>query len=344
MTAASTGALLGPAGIAALAAWVLVGLVRSYSIRRAVLDHPTDRSSHSVPTPRGGGLGLILAFLVAFGVSAFSEGIDWRVGVALGGVVFTAIVGWLDDHAGLPVGARLAAHIAAGLTLLPLALTPDPVPSWLGPAAVLWWILWAVSAINVVNFMDGIDGLIGLQALIFGIHLWAASPEPTLTHSYGLLLASASLGFLIWNWAPAKIFLGDVGSGALGAAMALGGLLLLRETTHSLVSAYLPLYPIFLDAAVTLARRAWRGERLTVAHRSHLYQHLANGGWGHGRVSALYGAVSVLGAALVRAQGTAQGVTFGAYIVLIAAFGWLLERNLKGAQAGGSGWPPHSTP
>lgn len=343
MTAASSGALLGPAGIAALAAWVLVGLVRSYSIRRAVLDHPTDRSSHSVPTPRGGGLGLILAFLVAFGVSAFSEGIDWRVGVALGGVVFTAIVGWLDDHAGLPVGARLAAHIAAGLTLLPLALTPDPVPSWLGPAAVLWWILWTVSAINVVNFMDGIDGIIGLQALVFGVHLALLGGDGGLARSFGLALAGAALGFLLWNWAPAKIFLGDVGSGSLGIAMVLGGLLLLRETRVSLAVAYLPLYPIFLDAAVTLVRRARQREKLTAAHRSHLYQRLANGRWRHARVSVLYGACSVLAALLVQIAPP-QGATLGTYFVLVAALGWVLERNQKQVSEDGSGWPPHPTP
>ena len=196
----------------AMLAGLLVSLVLRYAVRAAVLDHPSDRSSHSVPTPRGGGLGLISAFLLVFSVWAPVWDVDWQVVVGLGGVALTALVGWKDDHGGLNVATRLAAHVIAGALLVPLALSPTPVPNWLGAGAAIWWVFWTVSAINVVNFMDGIDGLIGLQALVFGLHISILGTDSGLARAFGVALAGAALGFLVWNWAPAKIFLGDVGS------------------------------------------------------------------------------------------------------------------------------------
>lgn len=320
------------AAIAAVLSCGLVGLVRHYALRKAILDHPSDRSSHTVPTPRGGGLGLVVALLIAVGVTALDGRITAQLALALGGIIVTAVVGWMDDHRGVVVGARLATHLAASATLLPLAVSPEPVPAWLGQGAVLWWLFWTVSAINVVNFMDGIDGLIGLQALVFGTYLLVLGSEGGFARAFGAALAGASLGFLLWNWAPARIFLGDVGSGALGIAMVLGGLLLMREGRVGVVVAYLPLYPIFLDATVTIVRRARRGEPLTVAHRSHLYQQLANGGWGHARVAAFYGCLAALALPIARLEKPLQGVTFVGYFVLIAVLGWWLEYRLRSAQ------------
>ncbi len=329
---------------AAILSAVLVGLVRAYALRQAVLDLPSDRSSHSVPTPRGGGFGVVVALLTVFGSLSLYRVFDWRVVLALLGVVCAALVGWKDDHGGLGVRPRLLAHGISGLLLLPIALLPTPLPSWLGAAALVWWLFWTISAINVVNFMDGIDGIIGLQALVFGIHVLMLGGEGTLSRAFALVLLGSALGFLLWNWAPAKIFLGDVGSGALGAVMVLGGILLMRERSVGLVAAYVPLYPIFLDATVTLIRRARQGERLTAAHRSHLYQQLANGRWGHARVSALYGCVSLVGSVLVWSQWGSQGVTIAGYFVSVAVLGFFLERVGRHGRSGSAGGAQQATP
>ena len=279
-------------GSAAGLAFVLVGAIRRYALRHAMLDHPGFRSSHAQPTPRGGGLGLVAVVLFAL-VAASGREIDPSLVLALLGVALTALVGWLDDRRSLGVRARIIAHIVAGLSLLPLVLSTPSGPMWLAAVTALWWVFWSVSAINVVNFMDGIDGLIGSQALIFGAYLAFLTSSGGVVEAFGLALAGAAAGFLGWNWAPARIFLGDVGSGALGLLFVLGGILVLQEGRVTLVVAFLPLYGIFLDGTVTIFRRFRRGERITEAHRSHLYQRLANGGWGHARVSLLYGAVAL---------------------------------------------------
>jgi Fuc2NAc and GlcNAc transferase len=316
-------------GVGALS-WVLVGVIRRYSLRRGVLDQPTSRSSHAVPMPRGGGAGLVVAAIAGFLIGAADQWSDWRVLLAILATVPTAVVGWLDDHGSLPVLPRFLAHLSSGLLLLPLALLPG-----LSPIATLFlsaaWLFATVSAINVVNFMDGIDGLIGLQALIFGAHLALLSAAETPAQTFGTVLAAASAAFLLWNWSPARIFLGDIGSGALAVLGVIGGLLVWRAGEWPFVAIFLPLFPVFLDASVTLARRARRGEPLTVAHRTHLYQRLANeAGWGHARVSALYGLAAATGALVVLlAPPQWRMKAMGGFIVAMGLFGAYLDRRTR---------------
>ncbi|MGH7711033.1 MAG: hypothetical protein ACREOG_07095, partial [Gemmatimonadaceae bacterium] len=283
-----------------------------------------------------GGLGLVPALLLAFAVIQGTALMEWRLAVALSGVILTAWVGWLDDRHTLGVGPRLVAHVAGAAAMVPLALSPAPVPAVLGLAAVLWWIIWGVASINIVNFMDGIDGLVGAQVLAFGTHLLLLGVPNAAAFGLGIALAGTAFGFLWWNWAPAKIFLGDAGSGALGLTMVLGGLLLLREGQVGLVKAYLPLYPLFLDATITLLRRAARGERLTQAHRSHLYQQLANGGMGHARVSLLYAAAALVGLAVAQIPAE-RGATIAMaiYFLTVPAVALLLARRLPVDRAAG---------
>ena len=317
-------------GTAAAFCWVLVFLVRRYALQRNIVAYPTARSSHTTPTPSAGGAGFIGAVLVAFAVAEGGAILEWRIATAIGGLLLTAYVGWLDDRHTLGVKPRLAAHVAAAAAMVPLALSPTPVPAFMGMAAVLWWIVWGATSINVVNFMDGIDGLMTAQVLVFGTHLLLlAAPNGAAFH-LGTALAGAALAFLWWNWVPAKIFLGDVGAGALGLAMALSGLLLLREGNTGLVRAYLPLYPLFLDATVTLLRRAARGERITQAHRSHLYQRLANGPLGHARVSLLYAAAALVGLVVARMSAErGAALAIAVYFLAVPAAGlWLARKFL----------------
>ena len=323
----SAGFFLAIPALAMLLGVVFVGVVRRYALRSAILDRPNPRSSHADPTPRGGGLGLILAVLSAwlFGVRV-NDPVVW---VALLGIGIVAVVGWMDDRTGGSVAGRLKAQLIGSLCLLPLALQPFPVPDWMGWGAVAWWVFWGVSAPNVVNFMDGIDGLIGSQMLLFGVHLALLGRDEGFARPLGLALAGACAGFLLWNWAPARIFMGDVGSGALGLTVVLGGILILREGRVGLIASFIPLYPLFLDATVTLLRRAARGDRLTDAHRQHLYQRLANGGWGHARVALLYAVSAAVGVAVAQtARYPLWPAILLAYGVLVLAGGFLLDRRV----------------
>jgi Fuc2NAc and GlcNAc transferase len=225
-------------------------------------------------------------------------------------------------------------HVAAGATLAWLA-SPDraaPIGALVLAAWAAWWVFWTVSAINVVNFMDGIDGLIGSQIALYSAYVVAASPSASYAAAFGAALAGAALGFLPWNWSPARIFLGDVGSGALGCAAVVAGLLAIRSTGLGIVGAYLPLFPLFLDGAATIVRRARRGERLTTPHRSHLYQRLANSAWGHARVSILYLVAAGAGAGVALWGATAGPVAGAAascvYATAVAVTGWWLDRSV----------------
>lgn len=317
--------------VAALtASAALVGLVRAYALHRDVLDHPGERSSHSSPTPRGGGAGLLLAWLLVI-VPSLVRGWpgSWPLLASFAGVLAVAAIGWIDDHGGLAVRLRLMAHALAACTLLPLVLLPDPVPD--GPVLVvaLWWIFCGIAAANVVNFIDGIDGLIGLTVLVYGVFAAVAGVQGGAASGSGLALAGAAAGFLVWNWSPARIFLGDVGSGAIGFVVVIVGVLLMRETGRGIIMTFLPLWPIVLDASATLVRRWRRGEELTQAHRSHLYQRLANGGWGHAKVTLLFGLGALIGAACsAMPAGNRRTAVAAAYLVLTLAAGVALERRL----------------
>jgi Fuc2NAc and GlcNAc transferase len=331
--------------VALLLAWGGVGLVRRYALARAILDHPNERSSHQAPTPRGGGLGMVVAFLLVASAMPGWLGVVWPL---LLGVAAVAAVGWWDDRGHVPVRVRLSVHLVAAATLLPMVLLPAPLPGWMGMAALLWWVFWGVSAINVINFMDGIDGLVASQVALFGIHLtlggagWVPGASggtpggslPGMATGWGLLLAAVTGGFLIWNRPPARIFMGDVGSGTLGLLSVAGGLLLMRELGVSLVPAFLPLAPLFLDATWTLLRRWRRGERIWEAHRSHLYQRLANGGWGHARVTLLYGGAAAAALPVTwLAPGLPRMAAITVYALAVVAGALLLEIRV-------SRWPP----
>jgi Fuc2NAc and GlcNAc transferase len=316
-------------GAALVASVALVGLARRYALRRDVLDHPGERSSHSTPTPRGGGAGLLAAWLLVI-VPLLAQGwpASWPLLAALAGVVAVAVIGWIDDHGGLAVRLRLVAHGVAACALLPLVLLPNSVPAWPLATAVAWWIFCAIAAANVVNFIDGIDGLIGLTAMVFGLFAAATGAAGGEASGCGLALAGVAAGFLVWNWSPAKIFLGDVGSGAIGFVFVVIGVLLMRETGRGIILTFLPLWPIVLDASVTLVRRWRRGEALTEAHRSHFYQRLANGGWGHARVSLLYGTGSAVGAFCSSFPAGNQRIIAAAlYLVAVLGLGVALERR-----------------
>lgn len=326
--------IMAATGIASAAvAGLAVEGVRRYAYRSGLLDVPNERSSHEVPTPRGGGVGFLVPVVLAMvltPVVGAPPALAYLGGTA---VVLTAVVGWMDDRHSMPVAPRLGVHVAAALFIASLTLVWDSSGLVLvssGIAAAGIWAFWTVSVINVVNFMDGTDGLIGLQAAVYGA-FGACVLGPSGAGLFASVLAGAAVGFLVLNWDPARIFMGDVGSGALGVVMVLVGLLTVLEADWSVVHAFLPLMPLFVDETLTMVRRVRNGERAWEAHRSHVYQRLVQQGWSHGRVAILYGAASVLCAVvsialpevalsfLITAGATFLGLLTGA----LALRGWV---------------------
>jgi Fuc2NAc and GlcNAc transferase len=285
--------------VAFLASAALSALVRRYALSHALLDIPNERSSHSMPTPRGGGIAIAIVVLVGLGVLASLHLIGPRVAIAfVGGGLLVAAVGWLDDHHEVRPSLRLVTHMAAaGWTVAWLGgmphLTVSTGAAHLGVGGTLLAMLGIVWLTNLYNFMDGIDGLAAAEAFVVASAgaLLLAGRQPPLA-LVALLVAAAAGGFLVWNWPPARLFMGDVGSGFLGYTF--GGLALASENARALPALLwlLLLGPFFIDATVTLLRRMARGERWYAAHRAHAYQRAVQAGWSHRQVTLVVAGVS----------------------------------------------------
>ena len=277
-----------------------VAQMRRWGARR-LLDIPNARSSHSRPTPRGGGLPLVVAALAAWIVFLYLTGARrWDENLALVvGATLVAGVSWLDDLKGLPFRVRLSVHLCAAAIVLwtspPSAAAQLPglgaVP--LGPLAWPLAFIWIAGLTNAYNFMDGIDGIAGGQGAVAGLAWWFLGwtyLTPTVG-VLGLYLGVAAVAFLLFNWAPARIFMGDVGAATLGflfAAIPFAARPLGPQALTAWVVAAAVTWPFVFDSGFTLVRRWRRGEKVTEAHRSHLYQRLVIAGWGHAATSTLY--------------------------------------------------------
>ncbi len=268
-------------GLSWVGTWRVVAWLRG----RAILDRPNARSSHVVPTPRGGGLGALPPVLLGWVLLAFLlDGPAWRW-VVVAGAILLAAVSWRDDRGHVPVRVRLLAQLAAvvpAALLLPGPVTQGWLPGWLDLAfAAVAWVWFA----NLYNFMDGIDGITGVETVALGGGLAAVAlvAGPADEAGFGLVLAAGAAGFLAWNWHPARVFLGDVGSVPFGYLA--GGLLLaLAAAGHWAAALILPLYYL-ADATLTLLRRLARGEAVWRAHREHFYQRAVQGGLSHAAVA-----------------------------------------------------------
>ena len=270
-------------GIAAAGTW----FARGYALRRALVDQPGERRSHSAATPRGGGVGIVLAMLVAIAALMARAPLQLpALALVVAGLLAVTLVGWIDDHRPLSPWLRLAVHAASGL-LLGLAV----LVAGGGAAQALLAVIAAMVLINVWNFMDGIDGIAASQAALVAAACALTTSVP-LVQWLGWALAAACLGFLPFNFPKARIFLGDVGSGGLGYLLAA---LMVMGFDASPASAWvlLPLSAFLLDAALTLGTRMVRGERWWTPHVGHLYQRLARSWNGHAWVTACYAAWTV---------------------------------------------------
>ena len=256
-----------------------VRLVLGWLRKKQIMDLPNERSSHSLATPRGGGLAVTPVCLLGWAtLTAFGYALP-ASGLPLLGAIALLALSWADDRKGLPAGRRLAVHIGAcalGLLALPTdaLIFQGIMPFWLDRTVALLGYIWFV---NLFNFMDGIDGITGTETAVIaaGLALIAGLDGRPEAMAQPTVLFAAAMGFLFWNWHPAKLFLGDSGSVPLGYL--LGWLLLdLAGHGHLAAALILPLYYL-ADATITLLRRLARGEKVWQAHREHFYQKALGG-------------------------------------------------------------------
>jgi Fuc2NAc and GlcNAc transferase len=272
--------------------WVLTLCLLRYAFSSSLLDVPNERSAHSTPTPRGGGVAVVVSFLISLflvtQLNLLEVNTLWSL---LGAGLFVAIIGFADDHGHIAARWRLLGHfIAAGWALYWLGgLAPVEIfgvilyLGWVGNFLALIYLVWML---NLYNFMDGIDGLASAEAIsvCLGMCLiyWLGANV-----SLGwapLLLAAAVTGFLWWNFPPAKIFMGDAGSGFIGLTL---GIISLEAASQkpALLWSWIILLGVFIvDATWTLVFRLLKGEKVYQAHSSHGYQHAARR-FGHTRVT-----------------------------------------------------------
>lgn len=295
-----------------LLSYLGVWIIRRYAEKRQLLDHPNERSSHSLPTPRGGGLAIV-PIVTGTGLWFVRAGLSQYLVYIICGIVI-AFLGWRDDTHSLSPRVRFAVQglVAAasiwGLGYFESVTIPLFGKLQLGAVGVVITFLWIIGLTNAYNFMDGIDGMAGGVAFAAGLG-WAllASNIPYLANSFvfwiALAIAASSLGFLGHNWRPAKIFMGDVASTFLGYSFAVMPLMAANEEGDALMLGTLLLWTFIMDAGVTFIRRALQRENVFAAHRTHLYQRLVIGGYSHAKISALYIVLTFIALFLASAWG-----------------------------------------
>jgi len=330
LTHAVEAALVGLIGSAGL-----VALVRSWA-RRRLLDHPNERSLHVQPTPRGAGIGMVVPISLAIGVvslrvpDATSPAV-WLVG----GALLMGMIGLIDDVRGLPAVTRLVSHIIAagfvaiGLGSWPTLVWPGLFHFELGWAAVPLTMLLVAGFTNAYNFMDGVDGIAGSQAVVAGIGWLVAgyAIQNPLLVATGAVIAASSLGFLFFNWPPASIFMGDVGSSFLGFLLAALAVYAATQSPAAGTAGMLFVWPFLFDTTFTMVRRAGRRENLLAAHRSHLYQRLVLTGVSHQTATLLYAALAAVGVSVgyVVAHDSRILSLVGALLISVLAVGlWMV--------------------
>jgi UDP-N-acetylmuramyl pentapeptide phosphotransferase/UDP-N-acetylglucosamine-1-phosphate transferase len=322
-----------------LATVVATKVVRRLLLQRSLLDHPNDRSSHTFPTPRGGGLAVLIVCLTALVALMVLGKVPHSIAKWL--CILTLLLGglsWLDDIFSLNAFVRLTAHAAGVAVAMFFGLLDGPVFGGLLPPvgdAIITALIW-VWFINLYNFMDGIDGISGVETVSISIGiviLIALSGTDSVIKTgigpIAILTAGSAAGFLVFNWHPAKIFLGDVGSVPLGFVL---GWLLLSLASHGYWAAalILPLYYL-IDSTLTLIKRLSRGEIVWHAHREHFYQYAVDNGKSHSDVvCAIAGAnLFLIALAVFASNGLGNWAFLAALGVVVFLIFWMLRRPPK---------------
>lgn len=325
-----------------------------WSRKRRILDVPNERSSHKRPVPVGAGLviaGSVLTATLAYFLFGQQEEFRPLVGVNsayFAGSLAVIVVSWLDDVRTVPAILRFAVHSAASAVLIWSAAP------WTAAFGDLWWVgslvsfVWIVGLTNAYNFMDGIDGIAGIQAVTAGLG-WGilgliSGGEPV--SFAGFALTAAGLGFLVFNWQPARVFMGDSGSAFLGFTFAALPLFLWLNSSHFSPSIASPwtaglyaagfAWPFVMDSSATFLRRLLTGDRVWKPHRKHLYQVMVLNGWSHARVSSIYGVCGAVSSSAVIASFLRGGDPYVVLAAMVSVAGLLFAL----ASISGSGKTP----
>jgi UDP-N-acetylmuramyl pentapeptide phosphotransferase/UDP-N-acetylglucosamine-1-phosphate transferase len=278
-----------------LLSYISVAYIRRLALRYNILDNPNERSSHSIPMPRGGGLAIVIPVLIIS--ILFADQINLSRSVIY--IVLSAIlalVGWRDDLFSLSANYRFVVQgLVAVISILAMGYfrivrIPLLGDLNLGAVGIAITFLWIIGMINAYNFLDGIDGMAGGVAVVAGLGwmILSANVHNPFVFWVALSIAATSLGFLGHNWPPAKIFMGDVASTFLGYSFAVLPLLSADQSGDALTVGTLLMWIVIMDTFMTFLRRLVRGENVFSGHRSHLFQQLVSGGYKHGTISALY--------------------------------------------------------
>ena len=322
--------------------WVLTGRARRHALATEMIDRPNERSSHTAPTPRGGGVAIVASFLLLTVGMGLLKVAEPALVAAIGGAgVLVAGLGYLDDRRPLPARWRFLGHVVGGLWALAW-LGPLPAVPMLGVQVEFGWatlvlaLLFIVWMINLFNFMDGIDGIASLEAItvcMAGAVLTVLAGSSA-TGWLAPVFAACVAGFLAWNFPPARIFMGDAGSGFLGLVIAILALWSSRSAPHLIWSWMILVGCFMVDATTTLIRRVRRGERFYEAHRTHAYQYASRVHGSHRRVSLACAAINLVWLAPL-AMAVALG-RFDGLSVLVVAYAplvWLAFRYKAGVRA-----------
>ena len=306
----------------------------AHSLRLSTLDVPNERSSHLTPTPRGGGIAFVAASLIGFLLLLLDDTLDHAdlLAICCAGII-VAIAGHLDDRQKISGATiRLVFHAIGAIVLVVAIGFPSQISVFdrtinTGIIGSLLGIVYLVWLLNLFNFMDGTDGIAASEATfvcVAGAILNYHALSDMNFSAAAIVLAASAFGFLLYNWSPAKIFMGDVGSGYLG--IVIGGLsLMAAKQQHELLWVWIILLAVFVsDATITLIRRLARKQKPHVAHRSHAYQHLAIQFNSHAKVSLIVLAINflwLLPLAFLVADSQIPGTTgvVVAYIPLLVA-------------------------
>lgn len=281
-----------------VSALVLTELVRLFALKVSIVDVPNERSSHKNIVPRGGGLAIVIVMLTFLGI--FPD-MDYFVPVLIA-IVGLALLGWADDRYSLSAGTRLLVQSSIAIGSV-VTIGRFEVVEFAGISisnaqiSLLFSFLWIVWMVNLYNFMDGIDGIAGVETVVvattMGIWFYMLGFNLQLL-LFCWVLAAASLGFLVFNWSPAKIFMGDVGSVCIGGVIAILAIIGVNEYDIPL-TAYIILLSVFIaDSTLTVIRRLHKKENIFKAHRSHYYQRAVIVGWSHKQVSLMVFATDIV--------------------------------------------------
>ena len=319
---------------AAVGSALLTAPVRQWLLYRRMLDLPDSRRSHDVPTPRGGGLAIVSTLMLAWLCWPGGTAAWWQSMIA---VIGMALVGWFEDRVELAARWRFLAQILVAVWLVAAHGGVASVDIAGATLASLWlWsglaVIGVVWLINLFNFMDGADGLAAVQGLwvglVFaGLFALSGSLQPA---AFAVAAAGAWGGFLFWNRPPAGIFMGDVGSLALGASVAAMAVVGAAGGTVSIWVSFMVSSVFVVDATATLLSRVRRGERWYTAHRQHAYQRLLDRGWSHGQVMGLYLLVNlfiVLPGVVVAVRWPHFDTVLAAGLAVLLAVGWRVVQS-----------------